>query len=172
MTSPTAARTGAARVELDVNGAAADVRADLSTTLLTVLRDELHLTAAKRGCNQGVCGACTVEIDGVPMRACLSLAHGCVERPVRTLEGMLETPRMQALQRAFAASGAFQCGFCTPGVLVAAHALLASDPDPDDAAIRHALSGNLCRCTGYARIVAAVRTAAATIAAATSRPAT
>jgi aerobic-type carbon monoxide dehydrogenase small subunit (CoxS/CutS family) len=115
---------GSTRVELDINGVAADVRAGLSTTLLTVLRDELHLTAAKRGCNQGVCGACTVEIDGVPMRSCLSLAHGCVERPVRTLEGLVETPRMQALQRAFAASGAFQCGFCTPGMLVAAHALL------------------------------------------------
>jgi aerobic-type carbon monoxide dehydrogenase small subunit (CoxS/CutS family) len=171
MTPPNAVAPGAARVELDVNGAVADVRAGLSTTLLTVLRDELHLTAAKRGCNQGVCGACTVEIDGVPMRACLSLAHGCVERPVRTLEGMLETPRMQALQHAFAASGAFQCGFCTPGVLVAAHALLTSNPDPDDAAIRHALSGNLCRCTGYARIVAAVRSAAATLAATTGGPA-
>ena len=170
MSSP-AAVTAVKRVELDINGAAADVRAGLSTTLLTVLRDELHLTAAKRGCNQGVCGACTVEIDGVPMRACLSLAHGCVDRPVRTLEGMLETPCMQALQHAFAASGAFQCGFCTPGVLVAAHALLASDPNPDDAAIRHALSGNLCRCTGYARIVAAVRSAGATLAAAASEPA-
>jgi len=163
MTTTTA--PGSTRVELDINGVAADVRAGLSTTLLTVLRDELHLTAAKRGCNQGVCGACTVEIDGVPMRACLSLAHGCVDRPVRTLEGMLETPRMQALQRAFAVSGAFQCGFCTPGVLVAAHALLASDPDPDEAAIRRALSGNLCRCTGYARIVAAVRSAASSLAA-------
>jgi carbon-monoxide dehydrogenase small subunit len=151
------------RVELEINGVTADVRAGLATTLLTVLRDELHLTAAKRGCNQGVCGACTVEIDGVPMRSCLSLAHGCVERPVRTLEGLLETPRMQALQRAFAASGAFQCGFCTPGMLVAAHALLTADPAPDEAAIRRALSGNLCRCTGYARIVAAVQDAAATL---------
>ena len=162
MSTPMAAtNAGSARVELDINGVVAEVRAGLSTTLLTVLRDELHLTAAKRGCNQGVCGACTVEIDGVPMRACLSLAHGCVERPVRTLEGLLETPRMPALQRAFAASGAFQCGFCTPGMLVAAHALLVADADPDEAAIRRALSGNLCRCTGYARIVAAVQSAAA-----------
>jgi carbon-monoxide dehydrogenase small subunit len=159
----TTAKPVSTRVELEINGVAADVRAGLSTTLLTVLRDELHLTAAKRGCNQGVCGACTVEIDGVPMRSCLSLAHGCVERPVRTLEGLLETPRMQALQRAFAASGAFQCGFCTPGMLVAAHALLAADPTPDDAAVRRELSGNLCRCTGYARIVAAVQDAAAAI---------
>ena len=156
---------------LSINGQVRQVLAALPDTLLTVLRDQLFITSAKRGCNQGVCGACTVEIDGVPMRSCLSLAHGCVERPVRTLEGLLETPRMQALQHAFAASGAFQCGFCTPGVLVAAHALLASDPDPDEAAIRHALSGNLCRCTGYARIVAAVRTAAATIAAAARAPA-
>jgi len=165
MSPPTPSTPGAARVELEVNGTVVDVRASLSTTLLTVLRDDLHLNAAKRGCNQGVCGACTVEIDGVPMRACLSLAHGCVDQAVRTLEGMLETPCMQALQRAFAASGAFQCGFCTPGMLVAAHALLAADPAPDEAAIRRALSGNLCRCTGYARIVAAVKSAAAMVAA-------
>ena len=151
---------------LQVNGEAVHVGAALNDTVLTVIRDRLQLTAAKRGCNQGVCGACTVEIDGVPMRSCLSLAHGCVERPVRTLEGLLETPRMQALQRAFAASGAFQCGFCTPGLLVAAHALLAADPTPDEAAVRRALSGNLCRCTGYARIVAAVQGAAAAIGAA------
>jgi len=91
MSPPTPSTPGAARVELEVNGTVVDVRASLSTTLLTVLRDDLHLNAAKRGCNQGVCGACTVEIDGVPMRACLSLAHGCVDQPVRTLEGMLET---------------------------------------------------------------------------------
>jgi len=169
MSPPTPSTPGAARVELEVNGTVVDVRASLSTTLLTVLRDDLHLNAAKRGCNQGVCGACTVEIDGVPMRACLSLAHGCVDQPVRTLEGMLETPCMQALQRAFAASGAFQCGFCTPGVLVTAHALLANHPDPDEAAIRHALSGNLCRCTGYSRIVAAVRSAASALAASTGK---
>jgi carbon-monoxide dehydrogenase small subunit len=161
----TGSTAGSTRVELDINGTAADVRAALATTLLTVLRDELHLTAAKRGCNQGVCGACTVEIDGVPMRSCLSLAHGCVERPVRTLEGLLETPRMQALQRAFAASGAFQCG------LHARHAgrsacAAAADPAPDEAVIRRALSGNLCRCTGYARIVAAVQEAATALVAA------
>ena len=155
--------TPIATLTLDVNGEPVSVRAALSTTLLTTLRDELHLTAAKRGCNQGVCGACTVEIDGVPMRACLSLAHGCTERPVRTLEGLLETPRMQALQKAFAECGAFQCGFCTAGLLVAAHALLAANPAPDDAAVRRALSGNLCRCTGYARIVAAVQRAAAAL---------
>ena len=148
------------RLALRINGESVAVHAVLSTTLLTTLRDELHLTAAKRGCNQGVCGACTVSIDGEPMRACLSLAHGCAGRDVRTLEGLAGEPRMQALQRAFAEGGAFQCGFCTPGMLVAAHALLGRNPDPDEAAVRTALSGNLCRCTGYVKILAAVRAAA------------
>ena len=151
------------RIALDINGESVAVRAVLSTTLLTALRDELHLTAAKRGCNQGVCGACTVSIDGEPMRACLSLAHGCDGRAVRTLEGFADDARMQALQRAFAEGGAFQCGFCTAGMLVAAHALLGRDADPDDAAVRKALSGNLCRCTGYVKIGAAVRSAAVSL---------
>ncbi len=155
------------RISLDINGETVAVHAVLSTTLLTALRDELHLTAAKRGCNQGVCGACTVSIDSEPMRACLSLAHGCAGRAVRTLEGFADDPRMQALQRAFAAGGAFQCGFCTPGMLVAAHALLGRDADPDDAAVRKALSGNLCRCTGYVKIIASVRAAARMLAGAT-----
>ena len=101
---------GAEPVELEINGDAVTVRAALSTTLLSVLREELHLTAAKRGCNQGVCGACTVSIDGVPMRACLSLAHGCAGRPIRTLEGLIDEARLHALQRAFAECAAFQCG--------------------------------------------------------------
>lgn len=151
-------------VALNVNGQPTVVRAGLSTTLLSALRDELHLTAAKRGCNQGVCGACTVRVDGVPMRACLSLAHGCPELEVQTLEGLVDDPRLQALQHAFTAEGAFQCGFCTPGMLVAAHALLERERDPDEAAIRRALSGNLCRCTGYVKIIAAVRRAAGELA--------
>ena len=148
---------------LTINGEAAPVQADLHDTLLTVLRDRLQLTATKRGCNQGVCGACTVSVDGVPMRACLSLAHACEGTQVRTLEGLGDTPRMRALQQAFAASGAFQCGFCTPGMLVAADALLGRDPAPDAAAVRGALSGNLCRCTGYVKIVEAVQAAAAAL---------
>jgi carbon-monoxide dehydrogenase small subunit len=152
------------RVTLTVNGVAASVEAALNDTLLTVLRDQLQLTAAKRGCNQGVCGACTVEIDGVPMRACLSLAQACADRPVRTLEGLVDDRSMRALQRAFAVAGAFQCGFCTPGMLVAAHALLGREPAPDEAAIRTALSGNLCRCTGYRPIIDAVGQAARALA--------
>lgn len=158
----TIAGTGAA-LALQINGEATPVVADLHETLLTVLRDRLQLTAAKRGCNQGVCGACTVSVDDRPMRACLSLAHGCAGAEVRTLEGLADDRVMQALQQAFTEGAAFQCGFCTSGMLVAARALLVEDPDPDEAAVRRALSGNLCRCTGYVKVIAAVRSAAAAL---------
>ena len=158
-------------ITLQVNGEMRRTDAALHDTLLTVLRDRLQLTAAKRGCNQGVCGACTVRIDGESMRACLSLAHNCEGADVRTLEGLGAEPRMRALQQAFAAAGAFQCGFCTPGMLVSAQALLEKNPEPDDAAVRAALSGNLCRCTGYVKIIAAVRAAAVQLRAAGDSPA-
>ena len=148
-------------LQLQVNGAEAEVRAGLHDSLLTVLRDHLHLTAAKRGCNQGVCGACTVVRDGYPVRACLSLAHGCTHADIETLEGLNQQVAMQALQKAFAAESAFQCGFCTPGMLISAHTLLLHNPSPDADQVRAAMSGNLCRCTGYAPIVAAVLQAAA-----------
>ena len=157
-------------VTLQINGEAVPVAAALQDTLLTVLRDHLHLTAAKRGCNQGVCGACTVRVDNWPMRACLSLAHNCEGADVRTLEGLNGDPRMQALQRAFTQAGAFQCGFCTPGMLISASALLEHDDDPDDAAVRGGLSGNLCRCTGYVKIIAAVRAAAVALREVAIRP--
>ena len=150
-------------ITLNINAEPTPVSAALHDTLLTVLRERLNLTAAKRGCNQGVCGACTVNIDGHPMRACLSLAQHCEGSQVKTLEGLDGTPRLQALQKAFAEGGAFQCGFCSPGMLVAAEALLAEQPAPDAAAVRAALSGNLCRCTGYARIVDAVLAASAAL---------
>ena len=148
-------------LQLQVNGAEAEVRAGLHDSLLTVLRDQLQLTAAKRGCNQGVCGACTVVRDGYPVRACLSLAHGCTHADIETLEGLNQQVAMQALQKAFAAESAFQCGFCTPGMLISAHALLLHNSNPDADQVRAAMSGNLCRCTGYAPIVAAVLQAAA-----------
>lgn len=157
-------------VTLRINGEAVLLNATLDETLLTVLRDRLHLTATKRGCNQGVCGACTVRIDDRPMRACLSLALNCEGAEVRTLEGMERDPRLLALQRAFAEHGAFQCGFCTPGMLVSACSLLAQEPDPNEASVRNALAGNLCRCTGYVKITAAVRDAAAVLRAEESRP--
>ena len=145
---------------LTVNGAATPAGAALSDTLLTVIRDQLLLTGAKRGCNQGVCGACTVLSDGQPVRACLSLALDCADRRIDTIEGLSEAPIMHALQRAFIAAGAFQCGFCTPGMLIAAFALLTANRCPSAADVRHALSGNLCRCTGYQKIVTAVLDAA------------
>jgi len=156
-------------VTLRINGEAVPLNATLDETLLTVLRDRLHLTATKRGCNQGVCGACTVRIDDRPMRACLSLALNCEGVDVRTLEGLERDPRLLALQRAFAEHGAFQCGFCTPGMLVSACSLLAQEPDPGEASVRNALAGNLCRCTGYVKIVAAVKDAAAVLRAEESR---
>ena len=148
-------------LQLQVNGAEAEVRVGLHDSLLTVLRDQLQLTAAKRGCNQGVCGACTVVRDGYPVRACLSLAHGCTHADIETLEGLNQEASMQALQKAFAAESAFQCGFCTPGMLISAHALVLHNPSPDADQVRAAMSGNLCRCTGYAPIVVAVLQAAA-----------
>ena len=150
-------------VTLRVNGRTVHTEAALHDTVLTVLRDRLQLTATKRGCNQGVCGACTILVDGQTMRACLCLAHEVAGADLQTLEGLNEARRMQALQAAFAAHGALQCGFCTPGMLVSASALLQGNAQPDEAAIRTALSGNLCRCTGYIPIVAAVQSAAAAL---------
>jgi carbon-monoxide dehydrogenase small subunit len=147
-------------VALRINGQAREVQASLGDTLLTVLRDQLLLTAAKRGCNQGVCGACTVLVDGRPQRACLSLAANCEGVSITTLEGLARDPAMARLQKAFAARGAVQCGFCTPGILISAHTLLARKPDAKADDIRAGLSGNLCRCTGYRKIVDAIAAAA------------
>jgi carbon-monoxide dehydrogenase small subunit len=147
-------------VTLKVNGKALIANAAVADTLLTVLRDQFLLTGAKRGCNQGVCGACTVLADGRPVRSCLSLALDCDDRGINTIEGLTDQPVMQALQRAFIAGGAFQCGFCTPAMLVASFALLQTNPRPSEGEIRRALSGNYCRCTGYKKIVEAVLEAA------------
>ena len=147
-------------VQLDINGKTARLEVALTETLLSALRDRLQLTGAKRGCNQGVCGACTVSIDGMPMRACLSLAANCEGRQVLTIEGSGGDPLMQALQDAFVEQGALQCGFCTAGMLVTACALLKANPDPSVDEVQAGLSGNLCRCTGYRKIIEAVRLAA------------
>jgi len=146
--------------ELEVNGRRHPVAVELTETLLTTLRDRLLLTGAKRGCNQGVCGACTVLVDGVPMRGCLSLTLNCAGSAVRTIEGFAGDRTMAALQDAFVAEGGTQCGFCTSGMLVAAHALLGQAADPDVEAVKRGLSGNLCRCTGYTKIATAVQRAA------------
>ncbi len=145
---------------LNLNGRTAEVFARSDATLLDVLRDDVALRAAKRGCNQGVCGACTVMIDGFPERSCLTMAGACDGRDIRTLEGYAGDPAMQALQEAMIASGGVQCGFCTGGLLITARNLIEETPRPTGAEIRAALSGHLCRCTGYVRIVEAVASAA------------
>lgn len=146
--------------ELQVNGEALGIRADAGDTLLEVLRSQLGLTGAKRGCNQGVCGACTVLLDGVPVRACLTLAANVGERAVTTIEGVARNGTLTAIQQALIDGGAIQCGFCTPGIVMTLEALLRDRPHPTREDIRHALSGNLCRCSGYVKIVEAAARAA------------
>jgi carbon-monoxide dehydrogenase small subunit len=140
-----------------VNGSAHEVAVDGTETLLTVLRDRLLLTGAKRGCNQGVCGACTVSVDGRAVRACLSLAANCDGSEITTVEALDRDEIGDRLQRAFERHGAVQCGFCTPGMLVAARAILIEQPHATAEAIKAGLSGNLCRCSGYRKIIEAVR---------------
>ncbi|MFG1695785.1 (2Fe-2S)-binding protein [Nonomuraea sp. NPDC049309] len=149
------------RVTFTVNGreeSAEDVWEGES--LLYVLRERLGLPGAKNACEQGECGSCTVYLDGVPVCACLVAAGQAEGRQVRTVEGLAEGDRLDPVQEAFAESGAVQCGFCTPGLIVQAHDLLERVPHPSDAEIREALAGNLCRCTGYEKILDAVRLAA------------
>ena len=151
-------------ITLHVNGESAQVDAGLHDTLLTVLRDRLQLTAAKRGCNQGVCGSCTVALDGWPVRSCLSLAALCEGHEITTIEGAGTDPAMAVLQRQFIEQGAVQCGFCTPGILISARRLIADSPRPEIGEVQAALSGNICRCTGYRKIIDAVLAAAAELA--------
>jgi carbon-monoxide dehydrogenase small subunit len=140
---------------LAVNGELRNVLAPASATLLEVLRSSLGLTGSKRGCDHGVCGACTVLLDGKLARSCLTLAVDVGERPVTTIEGLSGDNDCTAVQRALIDSGAIQCGFCTPGFVIALTELFAREPRPEREAIRNALSGNLCRCSGYVKIVEA-----------------
>jgi aerobic carbon-monoxide dehydrogenase small subunit len=130
-------------------------------SLLYVLRERLGFPGSKNACEQGECGSCTVYLDGVLACACLVAAGQAQGRDVRTIEGLAPASGLSAVQRAFLQAGAVQCGFCTPGLLVAAHDLIERQPAPGDAEIREALAGNLCRCTGYEKIMEAVRLAAA-----------
>jgi aerobic-type carbon monoxide dehydrogenase small subunit (CoxS/CutS family) len=141
---------------LRINGQDYEVFVPVHTTLLEVLRDELGLVGTKEGCDEGACGACTVLVDGVPWLSCLTLIGEVQEKNVETVEGLAQGQNLHQLQKSFLEYGAVQCGFCTPGMLMAAKALLADYPDPSEEDVRAALEGNLCRCTGYVKIVDAI----------------
>lgn len=144
-----------------VNGDPVEFLADPSMTLLDALRDELNLTGSKEGCGSGDCGACSVIVDGRLVCSCLMLAAEAEGRRVDTIEGLAQGGRLHPLQQKFLEHAALQCGFCTPGVLMSAKALLDANPDPTETEARYWLAGNLCRCTGYDKIIRAVMDAAA-----------
>ena len=148
-----------AEITLTVNGAEHTLTVRHHWSLLDVLRDALGLTGAKRGCDRGECGSCTVLLDGLPVNACQALALRANGRTVLTVEGLAPAGQLSPLQQAFLDEDGGQCGFCTPGFVMATRALLDSNPAPTDAEIREALSGNLCRCNAYGRILASVRAA-------------
>ncbi|HUF47387.1 MAG TPA: (2Fe-2S)-binding protein [Vicinamibacterales bacterium] len=147
------------RLTLTVNGERQDLLVEGWKTLLEVLREDLQLTGTKHGCELGECGACAVLVDGEPVLSCLVLSAECGGRVVETVEGLTRDGRLDPLQETFADLGAAQCGYCTPGILMTARALLDRDPAPTRETIREALSGNLCRCTGYNQIFEAVEAA-------------
>jgi len=149
-------------IKLTVNGIVYESRASASTTLLHFLRDNLHLTGTKEGCSIGECGACSVILDGRVVNACLVLAVEADGASVETIEGEVDGEKLSALQQAFVDHHALQCGFCTPGMVVAARDLLRRNPAPTDDDILDAIAGNLCRCTGYETVIAAIQQVART----------
>ena len=147
-------------IKMTVNGAPAEVSAPPMSRLLDVLRGPLGLTGTKEGCGEGECGACSVLLDGLPVNSCLVAAGQCEGRTVTTVEGLGLKDELSPLQRCFVEDGGAQCGICTPGMLVAAESLLRSNKNPTEAEVRDAIAGNLCRCTGYQRIIDAILHAA------------
>jgi len=147
-------------VSMTINGEKRDITVYGTETLLSILRDKLGLTGTKRGCNQGVCGACTIIVDGAAVRSCLSIAGLCDGADVITVEGLTVDRVLSPIQQAFAEKGAVQCGFCTSGMLLAVNVLLERTPDPTVEEIKEGISGNLCRCSGYRKVIDAVREAA------------
>ncbi len=143
-------------IALTVNGVTREAPIPTDETLLETLRVRLGLTGAKRGCDQGVCGACTVMVEGRAVRACLSLSVNCTDLEIVTAEGLARDGVLDPVQKAFVESGAIQCGFCTPGLAITARALLNGNPRPTVDEIREAVSGNICRCSGYVKIVEAI----------------
>jgi carbon-monoxide dehydrogenase small subunit len=149
------------RMKLQVNGEEVETLFAPYKTLLEVLREDLDLTGTKHGCELGECGACAVLLDGQPVLSCLVLAVECEGRSIQTVEGLAQGTKLHPLQAAFADHGGSQCGYCTPGMLMTAKALLDAEPNPGRERIREAISGNLCRCTGYQQIVDSIESAAA-----------
>ena len=159
------------KIAFELNGDPVEVAFAPHKTLLEVLREDLGLTGTKHGCELGECGTCTVLLDGKPVLSCLALGLACAGRPVKTVEGMAQGGKLHPLQEAFAELGAAQCGYCTPAFLLAAEALLSENPRPAREEIKQALSGNLCRCTGYIKIYEAVELAAARLRGEDAKPA-
>ena len=150
-------------VRITINGRLREVAVPANRTLLDLLREDLDLIGTKHGCGEGDCGACTVLLDGEPVNACLVLAAEAEGREVTTIEGLADGSLLHPVQQAFVESGAVQCGYCTPGMVLVAAALVARNPSPTESDVRHALSGNFCRCTGYQKIVEAVMSASARV---------
>jgi aerobic carbon-monoxide dehydrogenase small subunit len=148
------------KIHITVNGGLEEVIVPSNMTLLRMLRETLALTGTKNGCSAGECGACTVLLNGEPVNSCMVLAAECDGATVVTVEGLAQEQRLAPIQEALIQEGGVQCGFCTPGVLISSLALLERSPHPDEAEIREALVGNLCRCTGYVRIIEGVKKAA------------
>ncbi|HLT27914.1 MAG TPA: (2Fe-2S)-binding protein [Zeimonas sp.] len=148
-------------IEFTLNGVRRHARVDVGISTLTMLRDVIGLTGTKYGCGEGECGACTIIVDGTSVNACLMFAVDCDGRDVTTIEGLESNPTAERLREAFVEKGAVQCGFCTPGMMMQATHLLEIQPDADAETIRRGIEGNLCRCTGYVKIVEAIESAAA-----------
>ena len=146
-------------ITLRVNGRAHELAVEPSRLLLDVLREDLRLTGSKRGCDDSSCGACTVQVDGLPMLACTLLAASCEDQEITTVEGVSEHGSLAAIQKAYGDWGGAQCGYCTPGFIMTVKHLLANNPQPTEAEIRDALGGNLCRCTGYNQMYEAIKSA-------------
>ena len=143
-------------IKLHINGEEFEVLTEIHKTLLEVLREDLGLTGTKRGCDLGACGACTVLIEGKPYLSCLTLAVDVQGKKIVTIEGLAQDGEPHPLQKAFVEKGAIQCGFCTPGMILTAKAFLDENPHPSEGEVKRAISGNLCRCTGYVKIVEAI----------------
>ena len=146
---------------LNINGESRLLLVEPDYSLLDCLRDEARLTGSKKGCDEGDCGACTVLMDGKPVTSCLVLAHSAHDAEITTIEGLADVDQLNPVQRAFVEHGGLQCGFCIPGLIMSATGFLQENPDPTEEDVRFAIGGNLCRCTGYARVVEAIMAAAA-----------